>query len=94
MTYNKVRFVGKYGETAGLVIPTSVLNERTFTVGKLSSYFPESEAMKMGKCQISPAYSTFEDAFEFNFNDYLWSDDCNGVKDLAIQFTCNPMLIN
>ena len=61
----KVRFTGRGGATAGLVIADD--DERT--VADLSRMFPYSESNKMQRFERSPAYETFDEAFRHTFPD-------------------------
>jgi hypothetical protein len=63
----KVWFSGPAGETAGLVVPTDVARKRSITA--LSTMFPGSEFRKMTRLHVSPAYDTWEGAFEHEKSD-------------------------
>ena len=62
MKYCKVRFTStKHGETASIILPEEIANNRT--IPELSEYFPMSEAMKMEQVWISKPYNSFDGAF-------------------------------
>lgn len=66
-TYQKIRFTSRNGSTAGLVFD-SLKIERS-SVSELSRFFPYSEASKMARIQVSPKFNTWEEAFEYQFED-------------------------
>jgi len=64
--WQKVRFGSARGEmTAGLVIDTDKCRE--WTVADFSRLFPYSEAGKMRVFYSSPVFTSFEEAFAFQF---------------------------
>jgi hypothetical protein len=65
MAYHKVRFVGRAGATAGLVVNTADHDVRN--VSAISRLYPVSEAGKMRRFQVSPAFETAREAFDFTF---------------------------
>jgi hypothetical protein len=60
----KVRFVGKAGETAGLVLTEEQAQQ---PVAVISRHFPTSEARKMERLERSPAYEAWNDALNHAF---------------------------
>jgi len=67
MSFVKIRFIGRAGATAGLVLPREEV--QSLSVANMSRYFPYSEAGKMERAQCSPIYSTWEEAFHHTFED-------------------------
>ena len=61
----KVRFTNGAESTAGLIMPYDKVKHSTIT--ELSRAFPYSEAPKMKRLDISPAYETWEEAFNHKF---------------------------
>jgi hypothetical protein len=65
-TYCKIRFVSKHhGKTAGLIVPASKLQGKT--IADLSRYFPMSECRKMYRLERSPFFTTWDEAFNYEF---------------------------
>jgi len=60
--YRKVWFSGPGGTTAGLVLKSSEVDEKT--IPELSRLFPYTEASKMTKVHASPEYETWDQAFK------------------------------
>jgi len=61
----KVRWTSSRGATAGLVFDKVQLDR--LSIPELSRRCPRSEATKMHRLEISPAYGTFEEAFLHQF---------------------------
>ena len=66
-TYQKIRFTSRNGSTAGLVFDSFKIEHSS--VSELSRFFPYSEASKMARIQVSPEFDTWEEAFNFTFED-------------------------
>jgi len=64
MRYKKIRFTGKRGNTAGIVIDENMFS---LSVSDLSRLFPYSEAMKMERLEVSPVFDSWDDAFAYQF---------------------------
>ena len=66
-TYQKIRFTSRNGSTAGLVFDSFKIEHSS--ISELSRFFPYSEASKMARIQVSPEFNTWEEAFDFVFED-------------------------
>ena len=64
--YVKVRFTGKAGETAGIVIEAA--KAKAMSIPDLSRLFPYSESGKMSRVHTSPEFASWDEAFAFSFN--------------------------
>lgn len=66
-TYVKFRFRNPFNgqSTAGLVVPFHEMKHKS--ISDLSRLFPYSEANKMRTVDVSPEYSTWEQAFNHQF---------------------------
>jgi len=64
-SFRKFRFVSNQGQTAGLVIDSAKLD--SLSISDLSRFFPYSEARFMARIEVSPEYSTWEEAFYHSF---------------------------
>jgi len=64
-SYCKIRFVSKYGQTAGLIMSATALTGKT--IADLSRYFPIGECNKMDRFQRSPFFATWDEAFAYTF---------------------------
>lgn len=63
--FHKIRFTGKVGETAGLIVTTEQARQ---SISKLSRLFPYSEASKMERLETSRAYKTWDEAFAHDWS--------------------------
>ena len=64
--YYKIRFTSKKrGSTAGPIFSRSQLTK--MDIADVSRLFPYSEAFKMERLEKSPAFSTWEEAFNYTF---------------------------
>lgn len=66
MTYQKVRFSSPTGATAGLVLRTADLRNKT--VADISRLFSYSEARFMRRLEVSPEFATWAEAFGHDFS--------------------------
>ncbi len=67
MAYHKVLFSRSgYGTTAGIVIDASKVDPADMTA--VSRLFPISAAVYMRRYHVSPAYTTFDEAFAHVFD--------------------------
>jgi hypothetical protein len=63
--FHKVRFTSpQYGHTAGLVLTAAQLKVRGFDPSRL---FPRSDWPKMRTLQVSPAFVSWLEAFDYRF---------------------------
>ena len=65
ITYIKFRFTSPHGATSGLVMETHKFER--MTMQEISRLFPYHEVPKMHKFETSPAYPTWEEAFNHTF---------------------------
>ena len=67
-TYRKIRFTSKtHGATAGLIVTDYEATKLPVTT--LSRLYPYSEVFKMEHLEVSPPYSTWDEAFHHNFDE-------------------------
>lgn len=65
MNYQKVRFTDGKQSTAGLIVKDA----GNKTISQLSRMFPDYEAPKMKRLQVSPKFETYEQAFSYEFDE-------------------------
>jgi hypothetical protein len=63
--YKKVRFTSKHGSTAGLILERDKLED--MTIEDVSRLFTLYESPKMQRFEHSPAFDSFDDAFDYQF---------------------------
>jgi len=69
INYVKVRFTSRrHGVTAGLVVTTDSARPR-IDASNASRLFPLSEAPKMKTFQRSPPFATWQEAFDYTFEE-------------------------
>jgi hypothetical protein len=71
--FHKVIFTSsQHGATAGLVIDATKIDPRDMV--RVSRLFPYSETPKMRTYHVSPAFPTFEQAFDYEFPFDMWGN--------------------
>lgn len=67
MSFRKIRFCGRGGATAGLVVDCAKTDFQN--VAELSRLYPFTEADRMERLYVSPEFKSWEGAFRFSFDD-------------------------